>query len=346
MQPDISALSRYQIGRFFRENAPVTQQQCDAMAQQLTGQPITPTSCQGGTSYTVEAGQVVVQFRLPNSPLDMELLQSVEHAYQGFTPRHEYQGQLDELHVYTMNNIGGTCMYLARNELQSNNYHLLQCTINDYARLDTLSRQAKVMANLTAADSSPRPILILNTPDRMARPDPTQLFDKYSSQLQQLREGLPERFHSTLDNIIPQLPELFAEGWPLVPNHTDLLENNIHVDETTGRIVGICDWGDAEVGPFGMSLGGLETMLGIPITTGDFWRYHPNQQALRDRFWTTFYDCLGGAWADEQKRRVEVARLVGLFLANGFARDRHGNIKPATEESEDLRFLGAVVLNR
>lgn len=104
----------------------------------------------------------------------------------------------------------------------------------------------------------------------MIRPDPVQLLDDYSSQLQQLRQGLPERFHSTLDHLLPQLPDLFAEGWPLVPNHTDLLGNNIHVDTTTGRIVGICDWRDATVGPFGMSLGGLETMLGTPITTGDF----------------------------------------------------------------------------
>lgn len=174
MQPDISALSRYQIGRFFQENAPITQQQCDAMAQQLTGQSVTPTLSQGGTSYTVEAGEVVVQFRVPNSALDMELLQSIEHAYRGFTPHHQYQGRLDKLHVYTMNNIGGTCMYLARNELQSNNYHLLQSTINDYARLDIIYncnlskllrptlppfKAGKSLANVTDVDSSPQRIL-------------------------------------------------------------------------------------------------------------------------------------------------------------------------------------------
>ena len=49
----------------------------------------------------------------------------------------------------------------------------------------------------------------------------------------------------------------------LVPNHTDLLENNIHVSTETGSIAGICDWKDAGIGPFGMSLGGLETMLGV-----------------------------------------------------------------------------------
>ncbi|GJC94442.1 protein kinase-like domain protein [Colletotrichum higginsianum] len=245
----------------------------------------------------------------------MDLLRSIEQAYRGFAPRHEYRGKLGQVSVYTMNNIGGICMYLARTELQSDNYSLLRFTIDDYARLANPSLPFQGKGN-----------------------DPTQLFDRYLSQLQQLRKGLPKRFYSTLDEIIPQLPDLFTEGWPLVPNHTDLLENNIHVNKTTGRIVGNCDWKGAEVGPFGMSLGGLETMLGTLTTTGDFWRYHPNHQELRDHFWTRFYYYLGGA-SDEQKRRIEAARLIGLFLANGFQQGR-----PATEESEDLRFLGAVIL--
>ena len=135
----------------------------------------------------------------------------------------------------------------------------------------------------------------------MTRPDPNQLFHMYLTQLQQLREGL-------------------------------------HVNKTTGRIAGICDWRGAEVSPFGMSLGGLEVMLGTLITSGDLWRYHPNHQELRDHFWTQFYYYLGGA-SDKQKQRIETARLIGLFLANGFQEGR-----PATEASEDLRFLGAVVL--
>ncbi|KAK1989134.1 hypothetical protein LZ30DRAFT_744584 [Colletotrichum cereale] len=313
----ISALSQYQIRRFFQENDSVTQQQCNAKARQITGQSVTTTACQGGSSYTVEGGEVVVQFRVPSSNLDMDLLQSIEKAYCGFTPRHEYQGKLGQVSVYTMNNMGGACMYLARTELQSDNYSLLRFTIDDYARFFASAYH--------------------NTPVEMTRPDPTQLFDKYLSQLQQLRKGLPERFHSTLDEIIPRLRDLFTEGWPLVPNHTDLLENNIHVDKATGGIVGICDWRDAEVSPFGMSLGGLETMLGTLTTTEDFWRYHPNHQELRDHFWSRFYCYLGGA-SDEQKRRIEAARLIGLFLANGFQQGR-----PATEESEDLGFLRAVI---
>ena len=172
----------------------------------------------------------------------------------------------------------------------------------------------------------------------MKRPDPAELSSKYLSQLQQLRIGLPQRFHATLDNLIPQVSDLFAEGWPLVPNHTDLLENNIHVDPATGKITGICDWREAEVSPFGMSLGGLEVMLGVAVTGDSAWRYHPNHKSLRRYFWTQFYNYLGGV-SDEQKRRIQTARLVGLFRTYAFDYD-----SPATEESSDLRILGALIL--
>lgn len=177
----------------------------------------------------------------------------------------------------------------------------------------------------------------------MSRPDRGQLLRHYSSQLQRLRRGLPERFHATLDALIPQLPSICDENWPLVPNHTDLLENNIHVDPDTGVIVGICDWRDAQASPLGMSLGGLETMLGIRRMNEDGWSYFPNHCELREQFWTTFYRLLGTT-SEAQRQCVEVARLAGLFLENGFVHDEYGNMNPATEESLDLRYLGAVVL--
>ncbi|CRG90079.1 serine protein kinase, putative [Talaromyces islandicus] len=43
----------------------------------------------------------------------------------------------------------------------------------------------------------------------------------------------------------------------------DLLENNIHVDETTGHITGIVDWSAAIIAPFGVSLGGLYSAFKI-----------------------------------------------------------------------------------
>lgn len=156
MGASIAALSQSQIRRFFQQNDSVKQEQCDAEAQRFTRRPVTTTASQGGSSYTVEGGEVVVQFRVPSSPLDMDSIRSIEQAYRGFVPRHEYQGQLGQVHIYTMNNIGGTCMYLARTELQSNNCHLLRSTLDDYARLvnpSSFFEAEKRSTDLASADS-------------------------------------------------------------------------------------------------------------------------------------------------------------------------------------------------
>jgi hypothetical protein len=124
----------------------------------------------------------------------------------------------------------------------------------------------------------------------------------------------------------------------MVPNHIDLLENNIHVDLSTGRIMGICDWRDTEISPFGMSLGSLETMLGIARTKG--WCYLTNHKTLRDLFWDEFYKAMG----TEADNRIEVARLVGIFLANGWKYNDDGDKVPVWEGTYDLNYLDAVVL--
>lgn len=82
-------------------------------------------------------------------------------------------------------------------------------------------------------------------------------------------------------------------------------------------------------------------MLGInKVREG--WCYHANQEALRDVFWSTFNEALGNT-TDE---RIEVARLTGLFLGNGWQNDDEGNLVPAQEGSYDLAYLEAVVLGK
>ena len=177
----------------------------------------------------------------------------------------------------------------------------------------------------------------------MPRPSRISLFNEYSMELSQLQNGLPERFRPTVAYLISMLPKVLADDWPLVPNHTDLLDNNIHASKETGRIAGICDWKDTAIGPFGMSLGGLETMLGKHIK-GWEWRYYPNQQELRDLFWETLYQAMGGVY-EEQKKVIDASRLIGLFLANGFEWKDGVTVKvPASEESNDLKYLEAVTL--
>jgi hypothetical protein len=47
------------------------------------------------------------------------------------------------------------------------------------------------------------------------------------------------------------------------------------------------------------------------------WGHHPNQQELRDLLWETLYQEIGGVY-EEQKKLIDVSRLVGLSLANVF----------------------------
>ncbi|KAI0089319.1 hypothetical protein BDY19DRAFT_890074 [Irpex rosettiformis] len=322
----IMKLSQSQIATFFAKNAPWTQQRCNQEAERILSVSVQPAFVQGGTSYTVVSsdGADVVQFRSASSALDMNLLKCIEQAYDGFVPHHELIGVFDELYIYKMDNVGGISMYLARKELLQGSPCLLEQTVSDFARFFASAWH--------------------KTPPRMQCPDRATLYKEYSSGLVSLQQGLPERFRPTLDALISRFPLLFDDNWPLVPHHTDLLENNIHVSTQTGRLEGICDWRDATIGPFGVSLGGLETMLGIRRWK-EGWVYHANQQELRDLFWASFYRAMGNV-SEKQKELIEVARLVGLFLDNGFKwLDDETKVPASDNEGHDgLRYLEAVTL--
>src|SRR6266699_6768137 len=111
MESSIAALTSYQIRVFFSASGRPTQRQCDELVTVITGERPTPTRVQGGSSYTVIAGEYVVQFRAENAALDLEFLGHVEKAYDGFMPWHSDSGILKNVHVYTMGKVGGVSMY-------------------------------------------------------------------------------------------------------------------------------------------------------------------------------------------------------------------------------------------
>lgn len=73
--------------------------------------------------------------------------------------------------------------------------------------------------------------------------------------------------------------------------------------------------------------------------------YHANQQDLRALFWEAFWNAMGSV-SEEQRERIEVARLVDRFLANGFQYDDDDNRVPASEGYDDLRYLDVVVIGK
>jgi hypothetical protein len=100
-------LSRAQISIFFSSNTSATREQCDKLAAELLEGPVSATSIQGGTSYTVQRHQVrkVVQFRA--SKLDMIHLRLIQQVYNKFVPRCLYHGLLGSLPVYIWDWVSG-----------------------------------------------------------------------------------------------------------------------------------------------------------------------------------------------------------------------------------------------
>ena len=178
----------------------------------------------------------------------------------------------------------------------------------------------------------------------MPVPNRDELYATYATDLQKLYDGLPDRFRETLKRVLESLPALFAEDWPMVPNHTDLLENNIHVDPATGRLTGVCDWRDATIGPFGTSLEGLDCLLGERSRSGWYWL--PNQAELRRIFWQAFGNTLGRSLADNRqfRQRVDTARLVGVFRKHGLVYVDAENQAPVAEGSTSMNYLESVTL--
>jgi hypothetical protein len=95
---------------FLKAGACTSQSQCDAFANKTFGGPITPVPVQGTCSYTVTNGTTIIQFREPESPLDIQTLAAVRAVHPGFVANHYFHGMIGEspaLHVYSMNILPG-----------------------------------------------------------------------------------------------------------------------------------------------------------------------------------------------------------------------------------------------
>lgn len=82
----------------------------------------------------------------------------------------------------------------------------------------------------------------INKPAHTLEPPPS-LLGEYSKILDEVSPDLPAQLQTKLDEVREELPRLFQHSYPLVLQHDDLLENNIHVDEATGHITGKCPYG-------------------------------------------------------------------------------------------------------
>lgn len=287
-------LSRAQISNFFSSNASRTRDQCNDLAAELLGGPVSATPIQGGNSYTVERKEAtkVVQFR--SLQLDMAKFGLAQHVYLDFVPQCVYHGPLGLLHVHVWNRVPGPAFCRVRRQMFTLDMdQRLRQTVQDFARFFALAW--------------------INRPD--LGPLPLGLQDEYTAILDKLSLSLPDSLRPTIDMIRQNLHLLFRPNFPIALQHGDILENNIHVEEATGHITGVVDWPDAFIAPFGLSLGGVEILLGIQ--THKDWYFHPSHVELRQQFWDRFY-CNIGQVSELDKRSIEIARLMGLLRMHGF----------------------------
>lgn len=279
-----------------------------------------------GNSYTVERNEVpkIVQFR--SSQLDMAKLKLAQQIYLEFVPECVDYGTLGSLHIYIWNRVSGPAFCRVRQHMFISDTGAdprLRQAVHDFARSVNIYYKfpadfcliAYLLHGLLTNPSLRffasawinRPL----TRDQL----PLGLQDEYVSILDKLSRTLPDSLHPTIDMVKRNLYLLFRPDFPITLQHSDILKNNIHVEEATGHITGVVDWPDAFVAPFGLSLGGVEILLGIQ--TNKDWHFHPSHVDLWQRFWDTFNSEIGQV-SELDKRSMEVGRLMGLLQTHSF----------------------------
>ncbi|KJZ75908.1 hypothetical protein HIM_04732 [Hirsutella minnesotensis 3608] len=113
---------------------------------------------------------------------------------------------------------------------------------------------------------------------------------------------------------------------PMVLTHKDFSTCNIMVDEATCRLVGVIDWAEAEICPFGVNLDTLQSLTGkLHLRNG--WIRYEDYESLNAVFWTTFSNEVGGL-TDGRLKAIRLARTMGLLLSHGFTRRLANEKKP------------------
>lgn len=90
--------------------------------------------------------------------------------------------------------------------------------------------------------------------------------------------------------------------------HKDFGDCNIMVDETTCHLVGVIDWAEAEIGPFGLNLSSLQNLSGkLHLRNG--WSRYEDYSILQDTFWDTFKQEVGD-FGEDDLRTIRLARVT------------------------------------
>ncbi|OJD23110.1 hypothetical protein ACJ73_05542 [Blastomyces percursus] len=331
-----------EIDEFFKKTS-ATRAACDSYAKEHLGGDVIPVAVQGVCSYTVYAGpkaEFVVQFRLKSLMLEMETVNLARTVYGHFAPQVTFKGPIgkeidgkEPLYIYVMARIGGIS-YL--DFLLTHNGHVPENSptfsswrknlVTDIARFFAMSWKA------------PQNV------DEISR---ERLLHQYERELQLLLHSLPGRFHPFIRESLNTLRAILS--LPMVLLHRDFGVCNIMVDEASCNLVGVIDWAEAEIAPFGLNLHSHQRLISkVHLKNG--WIRYDDYILLEDIFWSTFREEAGGL-SDETIRIIKSARVVGLLLSCGFTPRLVNMPEPVPIQDDEsgaynMRNLDGLLINR
>ena len=153
--------------------------------------------------------------------------------------------------------------------------------------------------------------------------------------------SLPSRYTDTILRLTRDAGQLFTEHYPFTLTHDDLGETNLLVDPSTGHITGVIDWIDAKIRPFGFDLWGLQNILGRMDQDG--WHFSQDHKADEELFWSSFENYVRDSSFYAVRRRIELARYIGIVLRYGFRWSEESSLIPVERNDSRLLYLDAFI---
>lgn len=316
-----------EISQFF-EKTTATRAECDAKAQELVGGPVVHIAIQGACSYSVYAGpdlEYVVQFRLKSLELSMDISDLARRVFGQYAPEVTFKGQLgpdgdesqgkEPLLIYVMSRIRGITHldFLLSHDIPKNSseyFELRKNLITDVAKYVSRSSRIGFTADLCMFRFF---AICWKSPQQVDTAFRNRLEERLRRELNLLL-SIPDRFHPTIHSLVESLPAILS--LPMVLLHKDFGSCNILVDENSFHLIGVVDWAEAEIGPFGMNLHSLATFSTELHLKNGVTKYE-DHESLQDLFWDTFRRDVGGL-SDDTVETIKAARVLGQLLSRGF----------------------------
>ncbi|CAL5867785.1 uncharacterized protein PFLUO_LOCUS2006 [Penicillium psychrofluorescens] len=326
----------------FFEKTTTTRSACDNYASEHLGGNVTPVDVQGVCSYTVYAGpnaEFVVQYRLKSLALNMDIMNLAKAIYGTLIPEISFKGQIGEdheskepLYIYVMNRMVGIShldFILAHNgDVPENSLEFSrwrQNLVADNAKFFALSWKGPQDVDQTYRES---------------------LSHQYERDLNLLLASLPIRFHPLIKKSLDSLPAIFS--LPMVLLHNDFGSFNMLVDEKSCNLLGVVDWAEAEIAPFGINLYAHDRLISkIHLKHG--WSRYDDYRLLDEIFWSTFSQETGVD--NETIQTIKAARIAGVLLWLGFTSRLPNEPKPVPISDDDesgaygIRDLDGLLIN-